>query len=69
MDFLIGFISGMMIGGWIGLAIASLIAISKDDDSCDKVIDEAIKTLKRQDKPTCLTDDERREELEERYKR
>lgn len=69
MDFVIGLIIGLCFGGWIGLAIATLMAISKDDDSCDKVIDDAIETLKRQDKPTCLTDDERRKELEERYKR
>lgn len=47
MDFVIGLIIGLCFGGWIGLAIAALMAISKDD-SCDKVIDEAVETLKKQ---------------------
>lgn len=31
MDFLIGFISGMMIGGWIGLFVACLIMVNKEE--------------------------------------
>ena len=38
-------------------------------DGCDEAIEGAIEALKRQGAPTCLTDDERRKELEERYKR
>lgn len=32
MDFIIGLIVGLFFGGWIGLAVASLIAISRDKD-------------------------------------
>ena len=32
MDFVIGLIVGLFFGGWIGLAIASLITISRDKD-------------------------------------
>lgn len=30
MDFIIGLIVGLFFGGWIGLAVASLITISRD---------------------------------------
>ena len=76
MDFAIGLFVGLFIGGWIGLCIASLMMISREseirekiNDGCDEAIKDAIETLKRQGAPTCLTDDERRKELEERYKR
>lgn len=32
MDFFIGLIVGLFFGGWIGLAVASLITISRDKD-------------------------------------
>lgn len=32
MDFIIGLIVGLFFGGWIGLAVASLITISRDKD-------------------------------------
>lgn len=77
MDFVIGFIAGLIVGAFIGMFVASLASISREGelmekmkpDPCENVVNETIETLKRQGKPTCLTDDERREELEERYKR
>ena len=76
MDFVIGLFVGLFIGGWLGLSVAALMMISREkdiqaelSDGCDEAIEGAIETLKRQGAPTCLTDDERRKELEERYKR
>ena len=84
MDFLIGMIVGLFFGGWIGLAVASLIAISRDKDieseleaeehendpdGSKAVLDEMLAKMRESKRvPTCLTDDERRKELEERYK-
>lgn len=60
MDFIIGLIVGLFFGGWIGLAVASLIAISRekdieaeleteeyknDPDGSKAVMEEAIATL------------------------
>lgn len=57
MDFIIGLIVGLFFGGWIGLAVASLITISRDKDIEDikaelddpdgskAVMEEAIATL------------------------
>ena len=81
MDFIIGLIVGLFFGGWIGLAVASLITISRDKDIEDikaelddpdgskAVLDEMLAKMRESKRvPTCLTDDERRKELEERYK-
>lgn len=78
MDFVIGLIVGLFFGGWVGLGIASAIVISRDKEAEERmngdpdgskaVMKDAIETLKRQGAPTCLTDDERRKELEERYR-
>lgn len=46
MDFLIGLLAGLFIGGWIGSGIAVVVMASRSDDSCDMVIEETIKTLK-----------------------
>ena len=46
MDFLIGLLAGLFIGGWIGLGVAVVVMGNRSDDSCDKVIEEAINTLK-----------------------
>lgn len=59
MDFVIGLIVGLFFGGWIGLAVASLITISRDkdiedikaeleDEGYEAVMEEAIETLKKQ---------------------
>ena len=63
MDFVIGLIVGLFFGGWIGLAVASLIAISRDKDieveleaeehendpdGSKAVMEEAIEVLKKQ---------------------
>lgn len=59
MDFIIGMIVGLFFGGWIGLAVASLIAISRDKDieaelNCDSdggvddVIADALAELRKQ---------------------
>ena len=57
MDFIIGLIVGLFFGGWIGLAVASLITISRDKniedikaelddpDGSKAVMKEAIATL------------------------
>lgn len=67
MDFFIGFIVGLFIGGWVGLGIASAIAISRDKeaeermngdpDGCDEAIKSAIETLKRQKHNSRLDDE------------
>lgn len=59
MDFVIGLIVGLFFGGWIGLAVASLITISKDkeieaelnrdpDSGVDDVIADTLAELKKQ---------------------
>ena len=84
MDFVIGLIVGLFFGGWIGLAVASLIAISRekdieaeleaeehenDPDGSKAVLDEMLAKMKESKRiPTCLANEERRKELEERYK-
>ena len=82
MDFIIGLIVGLFFGGWIGLAVASLITISRDKDIEDvraelddpdgskAVLDEMLAKMKESKRvPTCLANEERRKELEERYMR
>ena len=76
MDFLIGMIVGLFFGGWIGLAVASLIAISRDKDieseleaeehendpdGSKAVMEEAIVTLKEKE---YLFDDTWKEDME-----
>ena len=84
MDFVIGLIVGLFFGGWIGLAVASLISISRDKDieaeleseehendpdGSKAVLDEMLAKMRESKRaPTCLTNEERRKELEERYK-
>ena len=84
MDFTIGLIVGLFSGGWIGLAVASLIAISRDKDieaeleveehendpdGSKAVLDEMLAKMRESKRvPTCLANEERRKELEERYK-
>lgn len=84
MDFAIGLIVGLFFGGWIGLAVASLIAISRDKnieaeleeeehendpDGSKAVLDEMLAKMRASKRvPTCLANEERRKELEERYK-
>ena len=84
MDFAIGLIVGLFFGGWIGLAVASLIAISRDKnieaeleeeehendpDGSKAVLDEMLAKMRESKRvPTCLANEERRKELEERYK-
>ena len=81
MDFAIGLIVGLFFGGWIGLAVASLITISRDKDIEDikaelddpdgskAVLDEMLAKMRESKRvPTCLANEERRKELEERYK-
>ena len=53
MDFIIGFITGIIIGGFAGLFIASLASISREadlrekmNDGCDEVMQETIEALK-----------------------
>ena len=58
MDFVIGLIVGLFFGGWIGLAIASLMANSREQEIMEKlngdpdgskaVMEEAIEVLKKQ---------------------
>lgn len=58
MDFVIGLFVGLFFGGWIGLAIASLMANSREQEIMEKfngdpdgskaVMEEAIETLKKQ---------------------
>lgn len=59
MDFVIGLIVGLFIGGWVGLGIASAIAISRDkeveartnddpDGGVDDVITDTLAELKKQ---------------------
>ena len=85
MDFIIGLIVGLFFGGWIGLAVASLITISRDKkfeaeleaeehgndpDGSKAVLDEMLAKMKESKRvPTCLANEERRKELEERYMR
>ena len=85
MDFVIGLIVGLFFGGWIGLAVASLITISRDKkfeaeleaeehetdpDGSKAVLDEMLAKMKESKRiPTCLANEERRKELEERYMR
>ena len=85
MDFIIGLIVGLFFGGWIGLAVASLITISRDKkfeaeleaeehendpDGSKAVLDEMLAKMRESKRvPTCLANEERRKELEERYKR
>lgn len=85
MDFTIGLIVGLFFGGWVGLAVASLITISRDKkfeseleaeehendpDGSKAVLDEMLAKMRESKRiPTCLANDERRKELEERYKR
>ena len=88
MDFIIGLIVGLFFGGWIGLAVASLITISRDKDIEDieaeleaeehendpdgskAVLDEMLAKMRESKRvPTCLANEERRKELEERYMR
>ena len=85
MDFVIGLIVGLFFGGWIGLAVASLIAISRDKDieaeleaeehendpdGSKAVLDEVLAKMRESKRiPTCLANEERRKELEERYMR
>ena len=76
MDFVIGLIVGLFFGGWIGLAVASLIAISRDKnmeseleeedhendpDGSKAVMEEAIVTLKEKE---YLFDDTWKEDME-----
>ena len=84
MDFTIGLIVGLFFGGWVGLAVASLITISRDKkfeseleaeehendpDGSKAVLDEMLAKMRESKRiPTCLANDERRKELEERYK-
>ena len=73
MDFIIGLIIGLFFGGWIGLAVASLIAISRDKefeaeveedpDGSKAVMKEAIATLK--EKKRYLESKESEEENED----
>lgn len=66
MDFLIGFIVGLFIGGWVGLGVASVMAISRDKeeetkrnpdpDGSKAVLDETIATLKKQSRKEKDTD-------------
>ena len=85
MDFTIGLIVGLFFGGWIGLAVASLITISRDKDieaeleaeehendpdGSKAVLDEMLAKMRESKRmPTCLANEERRKELEERYMR
>ena len=80
MDFVIGLIVGLFFGGWIGLAVASLIAISREQEIMEKlnddpdgstaVLDEMLAKMRESKRvPTCLANEERRKELEERYMR
>ena len=85
MDFVIGLIVGLFFGGWIGLAVASLITISRDKDieaeleaeehendpdGSKAVLDEMLAKMRESKRiPTCLANEERRKELEERYMR
>ena len=74
MDFLIGFIVGLFIGGWVGLGVASVIAISRDKeaearmngdpDGSKAVLDETIEALKRQKHNSRLDDDTWKEDME-----
>lgn len=76
MDFIIGMIVGLFFGGWIGLAVASLIAISRDKgieseleakehendpDGSKAVMEETIVTLKEKE---YLFDDTWKEDME-----
>ena len=66
MDFVIGLIVGLFFGGWIGLAIASLMANSREQEIMEKlngdpdgskaVMEEAIETLKKQSQTEKDTD-------------
>lgn len=74
MDFLIGFIVGLFIGGWVGLGVASVIAISRDKeaearmngdpDGSKAALDETIEALKRQKHNSRLDDDTWKEDME-----
>ena len=74
MDFLIGFIAGLFIGGWVGLGIASAIVISRDKetearmngdpDGSKAVLDETIEALKCQKHNSRLDDDTWKEDME-----
>ena len=77
MDFVIGLIVGLFFGGWIGLAVASLITISRDKkfeaeleaeehetdpDGSKAVMEEAIVTLK--EKKHLFDDDAWKEDMD-----
>lgn len=81
MDFVIGLIVGLFFGGWIGLAIASLMANSREQEIMEKlngdpdgskaVLDETIEALKRQKHNSRFDDDTWKEDMErdaEQYK-
>ena len=81
MDFVIGLIVGLFFGGWIGLAIASLMANSREQEIMEKlngdpdgskaVLDETIEALKRQKHNSRLDDDTWKEDMNrdtEQYK-
>lgn len=67
MDFFIGFIVGLFIGGWVGLGIASAIVISRDKEAEERmngdpdgskaVAKDVIETLKRQKHISRLDDE------------
>ncbi len=67
MDFVIGLIVGLFFGGWVGLAIASLMANSREQEIMEKfngdpdgskaVVKNVIDTLKRQEHNSRLNDD------------
>lgn len=74
MDFVIGLIAGLFFGGWIGLAVASLIAISRDKDieaelnhdpdGSKAVAKDVINTLKRQEHNSRLDDETWKEDMD-----
>ena len=67
MDFVIGLIIGLFFGGWIGLAVASLMANSREQEIMEKlngdpdgskaVAKDVIDTLKRQEHNSRLDDE------------
>ena len=70
-DAILGFIGGLFCGGLLGFVVAALVTMGarETEKELDDVLDELLETARKQGKPTCLTDDERRKELEERYRK
>lgn len=56
MDFFIGLMVGLLIGGFVGIGIAALVSANDRNGGVDDVLDETIATLKKQSRTEKDTD-------------